>query len=231
MRRVKTKAVKSECNKPLSLFLIYARATPFTELWVSVSGAKMHGFRKNVSSGLKLFLGEQMRMLPCVWRPIARRVEIWAGSFLPDFMAYVALIWFIAKNWNAHFDVVKCFLDRRWNGQIYAQLQAMVKFLFYRFWQRLWVSSKDLKVLLVPFRINREKYLLIVLTICPNDTSFKTNIVFYIPCFMNILYVMRKKCLPYSVFYGFRDMWLLFLINFISNSMSLHFNKAISDIP
>lgn len=31
------------------------------------------GFEKNVSSSLELFLGEQMRMVPCVRRPIALR--------------------------------------------------------------------------------------------------------------------------------------------------------------
>lgn len=33
------------------------------------------GFEKNVSSGLELFLGEQMRMLPCARRPIALDVK------------------------------------------------------------------------------------------------------------------------------------------------------------
>lgn len=33
------------------------------------------GFEKNVSSSLELFLGEQMRMVPCVRRPIAR--DVW----------------------------------------------------------------------------------------------------------------------------------------------------------
>lgn len=33
------------------------------------------GFEKNVSSSLELFLGEQMRMVPCVRRPIAQ--DVW----------------------------------------------------------------------------------------------------------------------------------------------------------
>lgn len=75
-----------ECPKLLSPSLIYPWATPFTEIWVSVSGTKMHGFRKNVSTSVELFLGEQMRMLPCARRPIARRVETWAGLLLTDML-------------------------------------------------------------------------------------------------------------------------------------------------